>query len=208
MIAAYLRVSSKSQDLKTQRDAIQRLCKARRERIDLVFEDRVSSRNERPQLNALREFIRGGQVRKLYVFRLDRLTRGGVCEMLNLMNEFRDHGCEVESIADGFGFQGPARDVVLAVIGMCAQLERAAITERVAAARARKEAAGEAWGRPTVISPEIGERIHAMRRHDYSIRRIAKKLGLVPSTVHLWLSRNPTPQTDFLLDEKFPAGNA
>ena len=184
MIAAYVRVSSKAQDLKTQRDAILRVCKARRQRIDVWFEDKVSTQNERPQLNALRDFVRGGRVRKLYVFRLDRLTRGGVCEMLNLMNELRDNGCDVESIADGFGFSGPARDIVLAVLGMCAELERAAIAERVGAARKRIEAAGGSWGRPPKVTERQRTQIRRMIREDWSIRSIASELGMTPSTVH------------------------
>jgi putative DNA-invertase from lambdoid prophage Rac len=204
MIAAYVRVSSKAQTLKTQKDAILRVCKARRERIAVWFEERVSSQNERPQLNALREFIRGGGARKLYVFRLDRLTRGGACEMLNLMNEFKTHGCEVESIADGFGFSGPAREIVFAVLGMCAELERAAIAERVTAARRRIEAGGGTWGRPSTVTDKQRQQIRKMAASDWSIRSIAEEIGLAPSTVHRILSQKPTPKSSVSKVKKKP----
>jgi len=204
MIAAYVRVSSKAQELKTQKDAIQRVCKARRERIATWFEERVSSQNERPQLNALREFVRAGRVRKLYVFRLDRLTRGGVCEMLNLMNEFKVNGCQVESIADGFGFSGPAREIVLAVLGMCAELERAAIAERVTAARRRIEAGGGTWGRPPKVTEKQRQQIRKMAADDWSIRSIAEEIGLAPSTIHRVLSQKPTPKSSALKVKKKP----
>lgn len=189
MIAAYIRVSSKSQNLATQRDALQRAAKARGDRISSWYSERVSTRNERPELNRLKEDIRGGRFAKVYVYRLDRLSRGGICETVNLVTTFREQGCLVESISDGFSLAGPVADVVLAVLAWAAQMERAAIQERVASARKRVEAAGGNWGRPRRVTPALEERIISMRRKKRSLRYIATELDLPVSTVHAAVAR-------------------
>lgn len=194
MIAAYVRVSSKSQDLAMQKDAICRVCKARGDRIGRWYEEKVSTRNERPQLRRLRDDAQGGGVSKLYVYRLDRLSRGGICETVNLVTELRTHGCKVESIADGFSFEGPGADIVLAVLAWAAEMERNAIRERIASARARVEAHGGSWGRPSSVDDAMMERIEIMRGKGYSLRRIGTQLKIAPGTVASALSKKPTPK--------------
>jgi DNA invertase Pin-like site-specific DNA recombinase len=189
MIAAYVRVSGKSQTLTSQRDAITRVARARGVLIAEWYAERVSSRNERPELTRLKNDARAGRLSKLYVFRLDRLSRGGICETVNLIHELRGHGCKIESIGDGFSFEGPGADVVLAVLAWAAEMERNAIRERISAARARVEAHGGAWGRPSVVDESAQERITNMKGKGYSVRKIAKIVKLPPSTVGDFIKR-------------------
>jgi len=184
VIAAYVRVSSKSQDYRTQRDAIARACKARGELVGEWFEEKTSGVNERPELRRLRNLARGGRFSKVYVYRLDRLSRGGICETVNLVEEFRLCGCQVESIADGFSFEGPACQIVLACLAWAAEMERSAIRERVAAARARVEASGGTWGRPRKVGPEALEVARNMLKKRKSVRSIAAHLKIPVSTLH------------------------
>jgi DNA invertase Pin-like site-specific DNA recombinase len=53
-----------------------------------------------------------------------------------LIEELRLAEVEVISIADGFSLDGPAAEVILAVMSWAAKMERLAINERIAAARA------------------------------------------------------------------------
>jgi DNA invertase Pin-like site-specific DNA recombinase len=196
MIAAYVRVSSKAQTLKTQRDAITRAARTRGVLIAEWYAERVSSQNDRPELTRLRKDVRAGKISKLYVYRLDRISRGGICETVNLISEFKLAGCKVETIADGFSFEGPASDVVLAVLAWAAEMERAVIRERIAAARVRVEASGGAWGRPRVRDERVERKIHALHKDGsgLSIRQIAMSLKIPKSSVALVLSRKPTPK--------------
>ena len=104
MVIAYLRVSSRSQSVETQRDAIKRLAKARNEPIDKWFEEKRSAKalTDRPTLEALRDCIRGGGVRVLYVYRIDRLSRSGIRATFALLEEFRGRGVVIVTVADGF----------------------------------------------------------------------------------------------------------
>lgn len=183
MIAAYLRVSSKSQDLRMQREAITRASNARGERITDWFCDKTPGVGERPELNRLRKLVRGGGVDAVWVYRLDRLSRV-MLEMLNLVHEFRHVGCRLETVSDGFPLEGPGSDIVLAVLAWVAEYERGIIRERMKAARVAHEAAGGHWGRPARLRD--GRRIEEVRelkRKGRTVREIAQALKLPRSTV-------------------------
>jgi DNA invertase Pin-like site-specific DNA recombinase len=186
--AAYLRVSSGGQTVKAQRRAVELAARARGERIGAggwFSETASAGRLERPALAALRAAVRAGRFSRVYVFRLDRLTRSGIRDTLALVEEFRRHGAELVSVADGFELGGPAADVVLAVLAWAAQMERRALGERIRAARARVEATGGRWGRPRRLDPTTVAQAEQMRRArpGYSIRKIAAALKVPRSTL-------------------------
>lgn len=184
--AAYLRVSTHQQDLKLQRDAIARALKARRERVppSLWFEDRKSGASiDRPALQKLRAAVRAGRVGRVYVFRIDRLGRSGIRDTLALVHEFRAAGAELVSLADGFDLNGPAADVVLAVLAWAAQMERNAIGERIKAARRRIEAKGGKWGRPRVVDRATIDRARALQKEGRTLRAISIALKVKRSTL-------------------------
>lgn len=183
--AAYLRVSSRSQDLASQRAALERAAAARGDELVDWFVEKQSGRTlARPILDSVRELVRRGHIRKLFVFRLDRLTRSGIRDTLDVVEELRRGGCELVTVADGFELGGPAADVVLAVLAWAAQMERAALGERIAAARA----SAETWGRPRAAGPALVRKV--LELGDFmkgggplTQRRIAAETGLSRSTV-------------------------
>lgn len=183
-IAAYVRVSSRSQDAAYQRAAIERAASARGERVGRWFSDVASGRSmERPELARALEEIRGGCIRRLWVWRLDRLTRSGIVDTLTAIETMRAHGCECASVADGFALDGPAAPVVLAVLAWAAQMERQKIAENQAAARQRMASEGRSWGRPRLVTPELLARLRELRELGWTHRSIAKELKLSRSHV-------------------------
>jgi DNA invertase Pin-like site-specific DNA recombinase len=194
MIAAYLRVSSRAQDLATQRHAIERACRARKVKITKWFADELTSRAVvRPGLTAIKHLARTGEISDLYVYKLDRLSRGTISEVLNLMNELEGSGCVVHSVADEFPLQGPFREPVVAMLAMCAHMEREAIAGRIAAARARIEAAGGKWGRPRKVTEKQEQKIHRLRSQNVPVRKIAQMLRLSAGTISHYLPKRPRP---------------
>jgi len=181
--AAYIRVSSRSQDLATQRHAIEAAAKARGDEITEWFaEKRSAKRLDRPELARLCDRARRGEVARLYVFRLDRLSRTGIRDTLSVLDDLRRGGAHVVTIADGFDLEGPASDVVVAVLGWAAQMERQALGERISAARARVEARGGKWGRPARVPETTVRRIRELAGKR-SIREISAALKVPRSTV-------------------------
>jgi len=195
MIAAYVRVSSLQQNLATQRDAImRRLAVDESQHVEARhgasarelywFEEKVSAKTmKRPELERLRSLVRARAVSRLYVFRLDRLSRTGIRDTFQIIEECREHGCELVSIADGFDLAGPAADVIIAVMAWAAQQERLVRNERIAAARTRLAAAGEPWGRPPRMTAAELATARRMRGKGSTLREIAAALRIPRATV-------------------------
>ena len=182
--AAYVRVSSRSQDHAMQRHSIERAAAARGDRVGLWYAEKRSAKTlARPVLDRLRQDAREGKVRKLYVYRLDRLTRSGVRDTLEVVEELRAAGVELVTVADGFDLEGPAAEIVLCVMAWAAKMERLAINERIAAARDRVEAEGGAWGRPRRMDDSQVARVLRLRRRGASLREISIAVEVPRSTI-------------------------
>jgi DNA invertase Pin-like site-specific DNA recombinase len=183
---AYVRVSSKAQDHATQRSAIERTAAARGDTISTWFAEKRSARTmAREELQRLLADARAGRLRgqRLYIFRLDRLTRTGIADTLTTLEDLRAHGVDVVSVADGFDLNGPHAEVIIAVMAWAAKMERLATAERISAARERIEAQGGRWGRPSRV--DRATRARAVEMHDAgrSIRDIARALKVPRSTI-------------------------
>lgn len=189
-VAAYIRVSSLTQTHASQRDAIERLARARGDELVTWFAEKESAKTmKRPELERLRGAVRAREVSKLYVFRLDRLSRTGIRDTFEVVEEMREHGCELVSVADGFDVAGPAADVIIAVMAWAAKQERLVRNERIAAARTRMSAAGDPWGRPPRMSAAELATAQKMRGRGESLRAIAAALGVPRATVGRALKR-------------------
>ncbi len=139
----------------------------------------------RPELQRLLADARAGlfRRRRIYVFRLDRLTRSGVADTLRTLEELHEHCDEVVSAADGFELRGPHAEVIIAVMAWAAKMERLATNERISAARDRIEAEGGTWGRPPHMSPAEVARAAALAAKGRTVRSIAMALGVPRATV-------------------------
>ena len=194
MIAAYVRVSTAGQDLESQRAALRRAARARGVRIDRWFEETKSGAvlGGRPALAEVRLAARMGEINTLFVYRLDRLTRSGIRDTLTLVEELRLSGCNVVTIADGFELHGPAGEIVAAVLAWAAQMERAAISERIKAKREEVREKGGAWGRARVLSPMQTARVRRLHDQGTSIRAIAVALKVSKSVVARAVYQKPS----------------
>jgi len=182
--AAYLRVSTRAQGVGLQREAIKRASSARGDNVRVWFEEKKSGATlQRAELERVRAKARAGELRRLYVYRLDRLSRGGIRQTLAIVEELRVNGCELVSVADGFDLNGPAGDVVIAVMAWAAQMERQALSERISAARVRVEAQGGHWGRPRRVGAVTERKIRQLAKDGYTQRELAAEVKVPRSTV-------------------------
>src|SRR5262249_52071431 len=134
-------------DFATQKAAIERAASARSDTIGTWYSEKRSGKLlTRPELDRLRQDARAGAVPRLYVYRLDRLTRSGIRDTFEVIEELRAHGSTLVSVSDGFDLEGPAAEVVLAVMAWASKMERLAINQRISAARERVEAQGGVGG--------------------------------------------------------------
>lgn len=182
--AMYVRVSTPSQSVETQNDAIVRAARARGDRIERVYaEIEGGAARVRPELDRMLSDVRAGLIRVVYAYRLDRLSRAGIRATLAIVEELDHRGVELVTIADGFSVAGPARDVIVSVLAWAAQMERQAISERITAARERVEGDGGAWGRPVRITDDERAEIAVRRAAGQTIRQISIAMKIPKSVV-------------------------
>ncbi|HEY2369444.1 MAG TPA: recombinase family protein [Polyangiaceae bacterium] len=183
MITAYIRVSSKAQDHASQRAAIERACA----NVDAWYAEKASAKTtDRAELKRLLADVRAGKVRELYVFKLDRLARTGVADTFAIVDTIRRAGATLHAIADGLVIkpgEDVTSDVLVFALGLAAKLERTAINDRIAAARARMASKGEAWGRPRRMTPAQVTSAKRMKASGKTVREISAALGVPRATV-------------------------
>jgi DNA invertase Pin-like site-specific DNA recombinase len=167
-----------------QRSAIEKAASARGDVVESWYAEKQSARTmDRAELRRLQADAAAGRIARLYLFRLDRLTRTGIADTLTAVEALRTAGVDVVSIADGFDLNGPCSEVVIAVMAWAAKMERLARNERVAAARERIEAQGGKWGRPSTITDEQTSTARRMHEKGASIRKIAMAIGVKRSVI-------------------------
>lgn len=197
--AAYLRVSSSKQDADNQREAVIRAATARGDGELTWFVDVGSSKSwSRPALAELNAAIFQGRVRRVYVWKLDRLSRMGIADTCQLVQQWRRAGCGLLSSAEGFDFGDPVTgELLLAMLAWAAKWEWEQQADRLAAARQKREKAGKTWGRPPELAPADRERIGELRAEGRSIRAISVALKVPKSTVHevLQCQADKAPET-------------
>ncbi len=205
--AAYIRVSSRGQDHAMQRAAIEKAAAARGDSVGEWYgEKRTAAMADRPELQRLMADVDAGRHRRVYVFRLDRLTRMGISDTLALVKHWRSLNVEIVNLADGFsvpppGVEGSAArvaELILAILGWAAEMELLTRRERISARRELAEARGEAWGRPIRLTAPQRREIRQRTAAGESVRAISRALKVPKSTVGRVrtspVSQNPPPR--------------
>lgn len=183
--AAYVRVSTPEQNYELQREAIERAATARGDtELAWYAETRSGASWVRPELERLTRAAARGLHARIYVFKLDRLSRRGATDTLVTVQQLRQAGSQLISLTEGFDFGGPFAEPLIAMLGFAAGQERAAQMDRQRAARAALEAKGGKWGRPCRLAPELAAQIAELRGQGRSIRSIAMAVKVPRSSVH------------------------
>jgi putative DNA-invertase from lambdoid prophage Rac len=193
--AIYARVSTAEQSCDAQVERLRSYCVAQGWDDPLVFRDDGISgvRDNRPQLDALRERIHRGEVSTVVVTKMDRLGRS-LGMILRFWDECDGVGVRVvvtDQLIDSGTPSGRLQRNMLAAL---AEFERELILERTTAGIARARAAGKRFGRPRTITDD--QRAECLRRlsNGESSRDCAQALKIPASTVR-WIWREARIRT-------------
>lgn len=193
---AYIRVSSRGQDFSMQRSAIVSAVPKGAE-VTWYTEKLSAKTNDRPELLRLLANVRMGSISDLWVFKLDRLCRTGVSDTFKLVSELRAAKVTLHAVADGLVIRPDREDIAsecyVFALGLAARLERAAINDRIAGARAHMEANGRTWGRPSRVDQAILRQATKLKAAGKTVREIAVALKIPRSTIARALSRKDAP---------------
>ncbi len=111
--------------------------------ITAIYEDRASGKSlERPGLTTARQAARAGLFDLLLVFRVDRLSRN-LGQLASLIEELEQAQVAFQSASEPFETSTPAGRMMLQMLGVFAEFERASIIERISAGMERKARRGE-----------------------------------------------------------------
>jgi putative DNA-invertase from lambdoid prophage Rac len=124
---------------------------------------------------------RRGKFQVLVVWALDRFGRSMVGNLQDVL-ELDRIGVQVVSVRETWLDTGsPVRTLLIAIFSWVAEQERSRLIERTKAGVAAARKRGTRLGRPRARVDR--DRLHELRAQGWSVRKIAKTLGVGSSTV-------------------------
>src|SRR5499425_631411 len=142
----YARVSSRDQDLSIQEATL----KAAGCKIIRMEKASGTSRNGRPELELLLEFMREGD--ELVITRIDRLARS-IGDLQDIVRELKAKGVSLRATEQPIDTSTAAGKCFLDMLGVFAEFETNVRRERQLEGIAKAKAAGVYKGRPASIEP-------------------------------------------------------
>jgi len=188
MIGIYERVSSKGQDLASQHFELEAYA-ARQEVPIKWFSDKFTGKTmDRPGIEELLAEIRAGRIRKLVVYRLDRLGRTAK-GLTALFEELQTLRCGFVSLKEGVDLSTPAGRLIANVLASVAAFETEVRAERQAAGIQAAKARGQTWGgrrKGTMQkrTKQLDALVRKLHREGESIASISRNLKLSRPTLY------------------------
>lgn len=183
MLFGYARVSTQDQQLHLQLDDLE---KAGCER---VFQEKISSAKDRPQLKLLIDTLRSGDT--VVVWKLDRLGRS-LKELIGLVNDFQARGIGFRSLHDAIDTTTAQGRLIFNLFASLAEFERDLIRERTQAGLSAARARGRRGGRPKGLGKATLAKAQAARtlyeKREKTAQEIGQVLGISRATVYRYLA--------------------
>lgn len=197
MIAAYIRVSTKDQNTRSQRSEIDQW--RRSHGIDsnsvVWYEDQESGATlDRPAFDRLQADIFAGKVKTVLIWKLDRLSRN-LREGVNLLADWTAKGVRIVVITQQIDLSGPIGRIIAAVMLGLAEIELENIRERQKAGIAAARARGVYKGREPGARKASPERARELADRGNTSEEIAAALKISPRTVARYLKTTERPLT-------------
>ena len=185
-IAVYVRVSSKSQDQRSQLSDLEKWASIQDESI-VWYKDKFTGKTmDRPSWNKLVAAVESGKVSKVVCWRLDRLGRTAK-GLTALFDDLIVRKVGLYSLRDSLDLTTPAGRLMANVLASVAAYETEVRAERVVAGQAVAKERGKVWGgskpgRLITVTKEQKAQVVAMRGE--KVTTIARTVGLTRPTVY------------------------
>ena len=199
--AVYYRVSTSDQNPELQNVAVTAWCISKKiAPTDVeVYRDVIPGITDlRPDLRRLANDIRGGKIKRVIVWRLDRLGRS-LQHLISLMDLFRKHEVSFVSLKEDIDTSTATGMLMFHIIGAMAQFERSLISERAKLSVLHRKANGLPCGRQKDSRDKRKRKtdgyrrryllrryeeakalfnLHGTKAHMRQVQKLAKQLGL------------------------------
>jgi DNA invertase Pin-like site-specific DNA recombinase len=176
MIYGYVRVSTAAQDESGQ---VKQLKAAG---CGKIFRERVTGTTaQRPQLGKLMKKLAPGDV--VITPAVDRLSRD-TTDLLVIAREMQRAGAGIRSVAEPYlDTTSDFAEIVFAILGVAAKLERRRILERTARGRADAKARGVKFGRKPTLTPHQQQEARERLEAGETQRSVARSYNVSQSTI-------------------------
>lgn len=186
-VAIYLRVSTSEQTTENQRKELAEVATRSGWTIVDIYEDAgisgANGREKRPEFDRLCMGAARREFDMVAAWSVDRLGRS-LQSLVGFLNELQALNIDLYLHQQAVDTTTPAGRALFQMLGVFAEFERSIIRERVKAGLARARAEGKTLGRPKGRPHKKTQEVVKLRREGQSVRRIAKRLGMSPNTVH------------------------
>lgn len=178
MLFGYARVSTQSQNLDRQIDALRDYGVS----PDNLFVEKVSgTTKERPELVKLQQFLRDGDL--LVIESLSRLGRS-TKDLLTIIEHFENKGIKVISIKEQIDTRTPTGKLLTTVLMAMSQFERDIIVQRTHEGLAAARARGRKGGRPPLSQAQIKQALALYDSKKLSIKEICNATKMSQSSLY------------------------
>lgn len=180
MLIGYARVSTESQNLDRQIDALIEYGIDKRN----IYQEKITgTKRNRPELDKMIDELQESDI--VIVADLTRISRS-TKDLLEIVDKIKSKGAAIKSIKDTWldtTSTNPYNDFLLTVMSGLSQLERDLISQRTKEGLASAKARGRNGGRPSKRN-EKSDMVQLLLNNGYKIVDIVKETGLSRSTVN------------------------
>jgi DNA invertase Pin-like site-specific DNA recombinase len=182
MLIGYARVSTNDQDSAAQVAALKAAG------CERTFREKASGgRWDRPELHRLLDQMRKDDV--LVVWKLDRLSRS-LRDVLSIMERLGDSGAGFRSLTEAIDTTTAAGRMMMQMVGVFAEFERAMLKERTKAGLDAAREEGRIGGRRPKLSKQQQDEVRKMvTKGDKTAADAARLFKVHPATVSRLLAR-------------------
>lgn len=167
--------------------------------LEKIFVDHASGKNtsERPQLQAMIEYIREGD--EVYVHSMDRLARN-LKDLLGLVEQIRNKGASVYFLKESLYIesqaqQSPMTTLMLSMMGAFAEFERSLILERQREGIALAKQKGLYKGRKPVSKEKL-KQAKDLLTQGQKVSAVARQTGLSRASLYKYLKPKTAVQLE------------
>ena len=188
MLIGYARISTLSQNLDLQKDALEKAgCKK------IYVEQMSGSSRIRPELEKTLEMLRNGDT--LVVWRLDRLGRS-LKHLIELISKLEQKEIGFKSLMESMDTTTSGGKLVFHIFGALAEFEHNLIRERTSAGLTAARARGRNGGRPLKLDEKKrGLAIKLYNERERSIKEICQIMGVSKPTLYSYIHKHDKEAT-------------
>ena len=175
-IFGYARVSTESQNLDRQLDALEKYG------VEMIYNEKMTgTKKDRPELLKLLDRMTDGDT--VVVESLSRLGRS-TKDLIELMELFQSKGVHLVSLKESIDTNSPTGKLLFTLMSAIAQFERDVIADRTREGLKSARARGRTGGRPRADPEQVKKAVKLYKTEQYTIKEIEELTGIKKSTLY------------------------